>query len=70
MVLQVPIFPGYAPEEKFVFNLNGDSFNQTFFFEECEISGRLVEDKLQIYIGSEYFYNPLGKCIMFLKLII
>ena len=64
MNLQVPIFPGYTPEEKFTFELNGGSTNQTFFKESCEISGSFENETLRISIGSDFFFNPIGKIIL------
>ena len=63
MNLQIPIFHGYTPEEKFTFKLNGGSTNQTFFKEGCEIAGSFKNETLRISIGSDFFFNPIGKII-------
>ena len=58
MILQVPIAFGYAPEERFIFTLDGEPIRQTFFYEECDIFASFADDLLHIDIVNEKLANP------------
>ena len=65
MILQVPICFGYAPEERFTFELDQGPKMQNFFYQQCDISGKIPEgpveknslEKFSYFKNYIYFSN-------------